>query len=112
MVDTYIKSAGSIVMGKLIPEELRKTIPALYETEDITDPTIYVKLFLEGWTWFITEISIDNNICFGYVVSPLGCELGYFSLEEIETARSSLGLPAERDLLFNKTPLSEIKKSS
>ena len=96
----------------LIPEKLRKTIPALYATEDTADPTIYVKLFLEGWTWFITEISIDNNICFGYVVSPFGSELGYFSLEEIKTAKSSLGLPAERDLSFNKTPLSQIKKSS
>ena len=96
---------------ELIPEEIRKTIPPLYATED-TDPIIFVKLFLEAWTWYITELSIDNNICFGYVVSPFGSELGYFSLEEIKMAKGSLGLPAERDLLFNQISLSEIKDTT
>jgi len=97
---------------KLIPQELRKKIPSLYATEEEPNPTVHVKLFLDGWTWFITEMSIDNNICFGYVVSPFGRELGYFSLNDISTAKGSLGLGVKRDLYFKPALLSEIKQVS
>ena len=99
---------------ELIPKNLinKLNIPKLYETEEQTDPIAYVKLFLDGWTWFITEISIDKNICFGYVVSPFGAELGYFSLEEIKNIKGSLGIGVERDLEFKPTRLSIIKKDS
>ncbi|CAM3817296.1 DUF2958 domain-containing protein [Arcobacter cloacae] len=94
---------------ELIPKELINTIPKLYETENEIDPIAYVKLFIiNGWTWYITEFSIDKNICFGYVVSPFGAELGYFSLDEIR----SLGIGVERDLSFKPTKLSIIKKAS
>ena len=96
---------------ELIPKNLLNRIPKLYETEEQNNPIAYVKLFLDGWTWFITEISIDNNICFGYVISPFGAELGYFSLEEIKTIKGSL-VGVERDLSFKPTKLSIIKKAS
>ncbi len=97
---------------QLIPKELIKLIPKLYETENTDDPIVYTKLFTphSNWTWYITEISIDNNICFGYVVSPFASELGYFSLEEIESIRGSLGLSVERDICFKPTLLSKIKR--
>ena len=97
---------------ELIPQEIKDLIPKLYETEDLKNPIIYVKLFLDAWTWYITEISIDNNICFGYVISPFGAELGYFSLEEIKGIKGSLGIGVERDLSFKPTKLSVIKKAS
>ena len=97
-------------MGNLIPEEIRKTIPPLYATEEQKDPIVYVKLFLEGWTWFMTEMSMDGDICFGYVVSPFASELGYFSLEEISEVKSSLGIGVERDLYFTPITLSEVKQ--
>ena len=96
-------------MNKLIPKNLLNRIPKLYETEEQNNPIAYVKLFLDGWTWFITEISIDNNICFGYVISPFGAELGYFSLEEIKSIKGTLGIGVERDLSFKPTRLSKIK---
>ena len=65
---------------ELILQEAKQQIPKLYETEEQNNPIAYVKLFLDSWTWYITEMSIDNNICFGYVISPFGAELGYFSL--------------------------------
>ncbi len=99
-------------MNKLIAKNLLNRIPKLYETEEQNDPIAYVKLFLDGWTWFITEISIDNNICFGYVISPFGAELGYFSLEEIKSIKGTLGMGVERDLSFKPTKLSIIKKAS
>ena len=99
-------------MNKLIPKNLLNRIPKLYETEEQNNPIAYVKLFLDGWTWFITEISIDNDICFGYVISPFGAELGYFSLEEIKSIKGTLGIGVERDLSFKPTKLSIIKKAS
>jgi hypothetical protein len=100
---------------ELIPQELQQTIPKLYETEDITDPICYVHLFRPdaNWSWFITEISIDSDICFGYVISPF-CdgELGYISLEELKGIKGSLGIGVERDVNFMPTPLSLIKKAS
>lgn len=98
-------------MINLIPKELIYSIPKLYETEE-HDPIAFVKLFLDGWTWYITEISIDKNICFGYVISPFGAELGYFSLEEIQSIKGSLGIGVERDLSFKPTKLSIVKKAS
>ena len=97
---------------ELIPQEIKELIPKLYETEEQNDPIAYVKLFLDGWTWYITELSIDNNICFGYVISPFESELGYFSLNEIKSIKGSLGLGVERDLSFKPTKLSIIKKAS
>ena len=55
---------------ELILQEAKQQIPKLYETKEQNNPIAYVKLFLDSWTWYITEISIDNDICFGYVVSP------------------------------------------
>ena len=96
---------------ELIPKELINTIPKLYETEEQTDPIAHIKLFLDGWTWYITELSIDGDICFGYVVSPFESELGYFSLKELETIKGALGLSVERDLSFKPTALAIIRKN-
>ena len=97
---------------ELISQEIKELIPKLYETEEQNNPIAYVKLFLDGWTWYITELSIDNNICFGYVISPFESELGYFSLNEIKSIKGSLGLSVERDISFKPTKLSRIKKAS
>lgn len=99
---------------ELIPQEIRKRIPKLYDTEDIADPVVHVKLFMpdSNYTWYITEMSIDEDICFGYVVSTYGSELGYFSLNEIREVRGTLGLGVERDITFKPVPLSSIKKAS
>ena len=96
---------------ELIPQEIKNKIPKLYETEKQNDPIAYVKLFLDGWTWYITELSIDNDICFGYVISPFESELGYFSLNEIKSIRGSLGLSVERDISFKPTALAIIRKA-
>ncbi len=95
---------------ELIPNEIKDKIPKLYDTEDISDPIVHIKLFLDRWTWYITELSINDDICFGYVVSPYESELGYFSLEELKSLRGRLGTWVERDLFFKPTPLSKIKK--
>ena len=98
---------------ELIPKEIADKIPKLYEIEN-TDPIVYVKLFTPdaNWSWFIAELSIDKDICFGLVISPFveNGELGYFSLHELKTVRGKFGLPIERDLWFKTTKLSDIKR--
>ena len=98
-------------MSKLIPEEILKSIPPLYATEDTKDPLAYVKLFTpdSSWSWYITEYSIDDKQCFG-LVDGHEQELGYFSLIELEELRGPMGLKVERDLHFQPTKLSEIRK--
>ena len=70
-----------------------------------------MKLFINNFTWYIIELSkSDANTCFGYV-QGLENELGYFTLEELESVHGSLGLAVERDLYFKPTSLSVIKKN-
>lgn len=99
-------------MSTLIPDDIITTIPDLYNTEDEKDPLCHIKLFTPdaNWTWYITELSLeDNDTCFAYVIG-LENELGYFSLSEIEAIRGQLRLPVERDFGFTPTKLSEIKR--
>ena len=99
-------------MSKLIPQTLLSDIPDLYETEGKINPLCYIKLFTpdSNWTWYIIELSkADTNTCYGYV-QGLESELGYFTLEELESVHGSLGLAIERDMLFEPTLLSEIRK--
>ncbi|QFR49393.1 DUF2958 domain-containing protein [Sulfurimonas lithotrophica] len=101
-------------MSKLIPSTLLSDIPDLYETEGVLDPILRVKLFTpdSSWTWYIIELSrSDLNTCYGFVVG-LESELGYFNLEEVESLHGSLGLNVERDLSFQSTRLSTIKKET
>ncbi len=97
----------------LIPFSLRDSIPTLYETDGQSDPICHIKLFTpdSNWTWYVIELSKTNRdiCCYGYV-EGLENELGYFSLNELQSIKGALGLKVERDLLFEPTPLSKIRK--
>lgn len=111
---TYPKTNRQPKMSALIPKEIRETLPDLYTSEDTTDPLCQVKLFTPdaNWTWYIIELSNeDNSTCYGYV-KGLESELGYFSLEEIENIRGALKLPVERDLSFEPMLLSKAMEGS
>jgi len=98
-------------MSKLIPQTLLSDIPDLYDTEEQSNPLCYIKLFTpdSNWNWYIIEFSkADRNTCFGYV-QGLENELGYFTLEELESIHGPLGLAIERDLKFKPTQLDVIK---
>jgi len=103
---------------ELLTQELRDTIPKLYEQEHVKDPIVYCKFFnpYGSGTWLVTEYDGEDTF-FGYVQIHEG-ELGYFSLKELEQ------LPAyilgrwvkdvqgiERDEHFTKKTLSECLKN-
>ena len=100
--------------NNLIPKELieEMKIPKLYETEEISNPTCHVKLFTPDsvFTWFIIELSIDEDTCYGFV-KGFESELGYFSLKELESIKGALGLGVERDISFKPTALEIVRKS-
>ena len=105
-------------------KDLVKRLPALYSQEDTPDPMVVCKFFTPDadWTWYAIEGSpVDEDgyydtdkekvdfLFFG-LVSGLEVELGYFSLAELESVRGPFGLHIERDLYFEPTRLSEVKK--
>ncbi len=97
----------------ILSKELLANIPHLYETEDQNDPLCHIKLFTPdaNFTWYIIEVSIDENLCYGYV-KGLENELGYFSLDEIADIRGSLGLPVEIDSSFTPRLLSKVRSNT
>jgi hypothetical protein len=99
----------------LIPAWLAVEMPALYATEEDTDPLVRCKLFTPDsrWTWFLTESSSaapDGTpaMAFGLTCGPED-ELGYMSLEELRQVRGPLGLQVERNLWWKPPPLSEVR---
>ena len=95
---------------KLLTEELKKHLPALYSQEHEPNPIVRLKFFAPwgGWTWYVLEF--DGEDTFFGLVNGLDCELGYFSLSELESAVGPAGLRIERDLYFKPTPLWNIRK--
>src|SRR5262245_10799173 len=112
----------------LLPELLKERMPALYSQEQEPDPEVVCKFFdpVGSWTWYATEGSevdedgyMDTNkpkvdyLFFGLVVG-FEKELGYFSLNELKTAKEGLrglrALPIERDVWFTPKRLSEVRR--
>lgn len=99
---------------KLLPDELRATLPKLYAQQHVKDPIVHVKFFTPDsqWTWYVTEGEEDEGDFrfFGFVVG-FEEEWGYFLLSELEAAKGPLGLPIERDLYFKPRPFSEVQRA-
>lgn len=100
-------------MGNLISKEIieEMKIPKLYETEEISNPTCHIKIFTPDsiFTWYVIEISIDEDIFYGFV-KGFESELGYFSLKELNEIRGNLGLKVEIDSSFTPISLASVRK--
>lgn len=106
---------------KLLTKELKAKIPNLYSQENEKDPMVYVKYFdpTGSWTWYVIEGREEeydygmDYLFFGYVIG-FDAELGYFTLNQLETAKQGMtglkALPIERDLYFTPCKLSEVKE--
>jgi hypothetical protein len=112
----------------LLPEILQERMPALYSQEHERDALVVVKYFdpVGSWTWYATEGSaVDEDgymdtdkekvdfLFFGLVIG-FEPELGYFSLNDLKTAKEGLrglrALPIERDIHFRPQRLSEVSR--
>jgi hypothetical protein len=103
---------GGKIMGKmkLMTKEILSKIPALYAQENNPDPIVHVKFFCPwgSWTWYATEYSPEDRMFFGRVDGHES-EMGYFSLDELESVKGPAGLGIERDLWFKPCPLSSVR---
>jgi len=99
---------------KLLTKENLRNLPSLYtnENQPIGCEVAQVKFFTPwtNWTWYVTEYNPETRIFFGLVVGH-EVELGYFSLDEIESVRGPFGLRIERDMHFKPVPLSNVDNS-
>lgn len=94
---------------ELLDIESRAVLPPLYSNEEIgLDALAPVKFFSpdSSWVWYASEY--DGEDTFFGLVSGFDVELGYFAVTELEGVRGALGLPIERDLDFQPTPLREL----
>jgi len=99
---------------KMLTKALEKKLPALYSQEDVEDPNVIVKFFCpwNQWTWYATEYDPETRRFFG-LVHGFETELGYFTLEELESVRGPgmwHSLKIERDMHFGPKTLSECRK--
>ena len=95
---------------KLLTKELEAKLPPLYTNDGKGDEAIaLVKFFTpdSSWTWYATEYDPNERVFFG-LVDGLEKELGYFSLDELESVRGPLGLRIERDIYFEPTRIKEL----
>ena len=93
---------------KLITKELEKKIAGPGEQEDVKDPIVYISFFhgISPWRWYATEYDPERRMFFGLVCGNEN-ELGYFSLNELESVNVK-GFKIERDLYFEPKKLSEV----
>ena len=100
---------------ELLTAELRQQLPPPYAQEHASDPIVHAKFFTpsSSWTWYVTEGSAhydpedpergeEDFIFFGFVIG-FAKEWGYFSLNEMESARGPFGLSIEQDLYLRQS---------
>ena len=108
--ETFAASRGN--RGhQMMTKKLASQIPKLYSQEEVSDPTVVAHYFTPygRGDWFVIEWDGEDLM---YGLADLGYpELGYFSLNELESAyRGRLPL-VERDLYWTPVPLSEVQKT-
>ena len=98
---------------KLLTKELEARFKEVGRQEEVLDPVVICKFFdpLGSWEWYATEF--DGRDFFG-LVKGIETELGYFSLEELQSLKSGINsnfnLGIERDLYFPEMTLSGVQE--
>lgn len=99
-------------MKLFLDKHLKQMIKNHNEQDGSKSFKAVVKLFnpVDRGTWYLSELDPETNVAFG-----LCCvhekELGYVSIDELQSLKLPLGLSIERDLLFkmNEHTLEELK---
>jgi hypothetical protein len=103
---------------KLLTKAITDKLPKLYATDGTpaTERTVVAKFFApwSRWTWYVlegepdTESGTEDFLFFG-LVNGLERELGYFSLNELQSLRGPFGLGIERDRGWTPITLAELE---
>lgn len=102
---------------KLLTKENLKNLPALGSTDGQGDKAVIQAKFFTpwaGWTWYATEYDPETRTFFGLVDANSSTtwhekELGYFSLDELESIKGPFGLKIERDRGFAGVTLATVR---
>lgn len=89
---------------KLMTKAIEAKFAKQGRNEDIHTARVIAKFFTptSNWTWYASEYYPETRTFFGFVQGFEG-ELGYFSLDELESVKGPLGLGVERDLYWDDT---------
>ena len=99
---------------KLLTKEITDKLPKLYATENIPtdEKKVIFKMFTptSNWSWFVVEgEQQDGDFMMFGLVQGFETEWGYFSLNELKSAKGPMGLGIERDKFFKPCTVSELK---
>jgi hypothetical protein len=92
-------------------ESIAKKLPPLYSQEKKgKEAIVHVKFFCpwNRWMWYATEYGPEERTFFG-LVKGFETELGYFSLDELQSVKGPGGLKIERDIHWTPKTLAEVK---
>lgn len=100
---------------KLFTKAILNALPQLYANDEKSadETKVPLKLFnpCGAQTWYITEYSPEENLAYGLCDLGYGGEMGYISIEELESLKLPFGLKIERDISWDmNTKLSEVKE--
>lgn len=97
----------------LVPKSIQKQIPKLYATDDelLGDRTAYARYFhpMSAYTAYLLEYDPKEKLGFGLTTMGHEWELGYMSIEEMQSVKV-MGLGIERDIHFQPKTLSQIEE--
>tara|TARA_Y100000004_G_C8914186_1_gene412298 strand:- start:1071 stop:1370 length:300 start_codon:yes stop_codon:yes gene_type:complete len=91
---------------KLLTKDIEKKLVKQLGTHE-EDPVLQVKFFVDNWTWYAYEYDPQTRTFFG-LVDGLELEMGYFSLDELESVTGQFGTKVERDQYFTPEPVSQV----
>lgn len=98
---------------KLLTKEIENRFKKLGTQDEDGNPVIVCKFFNPSGagTWYAISYNPEEKMFFGYVslFGDENDELGYFSLEELESIKGMFGLGIERDRFFRECRLEDIK---
>ena len=100
---------------KLFTKAILNALPQLYANDgkDASEVKVPLKLFnpCGAQTWYMTEYSPEKNLAYGLCDLGYGGEMGYVSIDELESLKLPFGLKIERDICWDmNTKLSEVKE--
>lgn len=102
-----------MVTKKLMNSTIARKLPPL-DTETTDNSIVHVHYFnpVGAGDWYGMTYSPEERLFFGYVsiFGDYNDELGYFSLDELESLKLSWGRKIERDIYWQPRTLKEVKQ--
>jgi hypothetical protein len=95
---------------KLITQELLERFKEVGDQSEVENPIFIAKFFdpTGSATWYASDYNPERNVCYGYVTGLAYDEWGTFSITELESVKSHLGIGIERDIHFSEIGFNEL----